>query len=61
MSEHSQARSAKADLQPIEYDIGPLGAEEVIVKVEYCGICHSDLSMLDNEWGHTKYPFCAGS
>jgi len=43
-----------------EYDAGPLGAEEVEIKVEYCGICHSDLSMRDNTWGMTQYPFVGG-
>ncbi len=47
-------------LQPFEYEPGELGAEEVEIKVEYCGICHSDLSMLNNEWGMTQYPFVPG-
>jgi uncharacterized zinc-type alcohol dehydrogenase-like protein len=32
----------------------------VDIAIEYCGICHSDLSMLDNEWGFTQYPFVPG-
>lgn len=28
--------------------------------VEYCGICHSDQSMIDNEWGISRYPFIPG-
>ncbi|MDH5479987.1 MAG: NAD(P)-dependent alcohol dehydrogenase [Nitrosomonas sp.] len=47
-------------LQPFEYSPGPLGAEDVEIAVEYCGICHSDLSMLNNEWGITQYPFVPG-
>ena len=47
-------------LEPFEYDPGLLGSEEVEINVEYCGICHSDLSMLENEWGITKYPFVPG-
>jgi alcohol/geraniol dehydrogenase (NADP+) len=47
-------------LQPFEYEPGPLGAEQVEIKVEYCGICHSDLSMIDNEWGLSSYPLVAG-
>jgi uncharacterized zinc-type alcohol dehydrogenase-like protein len=47
-------------LQPFEFDPGELGADQVEVAVEYCGICHSDLSMLDNEWGMTKYPLVPG-
>jgi len=47
-------------LQPFEYDPGALGDDEVEIRTEYCGICHSDLSMLDNAWGMTSYPFVPG-
>ncbi len=47
-------------LEPYEYDPGFLADEEVEIKVEHCGICHSDLSMLNNEWGITSYPFVPG-
>ena len=49
-----------AELEAFEYDPGTLKADEVEIKVESCGICHSDLSMLDNEWGFTQYPFVPG-
>jgi len=54
------ATSAKGPLQPFEYDPGDLKPEEVEIKVSHCGICHSDLSMLDNDWGMTAYPFVPG-
>ncbi|VXC26891.1 hypothetical protein PSEUDO8Z_10588 [Pseudomonas sp. 8Z] len=54
------ATEPKAPLQRLSYDPGPLGAEEVEVAVEYCGICHSDQSMIDNEWGNARYPFIPG-
>lgn len=54
------AASAAAPLEPYSYDPGPLPAEWLEVAVEHCGLCHSDLSMLDNEWGRTKYPFVPG-
>jgi uncharacterized zinc-type alcohol dehydrogenase-like protein len=58
---HAYAASAPgAPLQSYSFDPGPLGPEEVEIKVSHCGICHSDLSMLDNEWGMTQYPFVPG-
>ena len=54
------ASEAKGTLQPFEFDLGELGPEEVEIKVTHCGICHSDLSMLDNEWGMSRYPFVPG-
>src|ERR1700737_3987491 len=40
--------------------LGSLAADQVDIKVQYCGICHSDLSMLNNELGFTQYPFVPG-
>lgn len=48
------------ELKPFEYDPGPLGAEEVEIDVEHCGICHSDVSMLHNHWDITEYPLVPG-
>ena len=48
------------ELKSFEYDLGPIGNSQVDIKVEYCGICHSDLSMLNNDWGMTRYPFVPG-
>lgn len=44
--------------QTIEY--GPLAAEDVEIAVENCGLCHSDLSMLNNDWGMSEYPSVLG-
>jgi len=54
------AFEAGGELKPFEYDPGPLGEDEVEIDVEHCGICHSDLSMRNNEWGMTQYPFVPG-
>lgn len=47
-------------LAPFEYKVGPLGPDEVEIDVTACGICHSDLSMLDNEWGMSEFPIVPG-
>jgi len=54
------ASQAKGVLEPYSFDPGELGPEEVEIRVSHCGICHSDLSMLDNEWGMSGYPFVPG-
>ncbi len=54
------AREAGGRLEPFTYEAGPLGPDEVEIAVESCGICHSDLSMLDNDWGMTEYPLVPG-
>jgi len=50
----------RGELKPFEYDPGELKAHEVEIDVLYSGICHSDLSVIDNEWGMTQYPVVPG-
>ena len=54
------ARAAKRPLALETVDPGPLGPEEVEVAVDSCGLCHSDLSHLNNDWGISKYPSILG-
>lgn len=54
------ATNAKGTLEPYAYEAGDIGSEEVEIKVSHCGICHSDLSMLNNDWGMSAYPFVPG-
>jgi len=54
------AFEAGSALEPFEYNPGPLGNNEVEIHVEHCGICHSDLSMVQNEWGFSAYPLVPG-
>jgi uncharacterized zinc-type alcohol dehydrogenase-like protein len=58
-----QAWVAKAAKQPMvleTVDLGAIGAEDVEVAVEHCGLCHSDVSVLNNEWGISQYPAILG-
>ena len=54
------ALEAGGKLEPFEYDPGKLGAGEVEIDVLYSGICHSDLSVIDDAWGMTQYPVVPG-
>ncbi|MCH8327481.1 MAG: NAD(P)-dependent alcohol dehydrogenase [Candidatus Marinimicrobia bacterium] len=54
------ANKVNGVLEPFEYELGAIGPFEVDIAVETCGICHSDISMLENAWGMTQYPFVPG-
>jgi alcohol/geraniol dehydrogenase (NADP+) len=54
------AKEVGKPLSEFEYDPGPLADDQVEIRVQSCGICHSDLSMLDNAWGMSQYPLVAG-
>lgn len=47
-------------LEPFEYDPGELKPHEVEIDVQYCGICHSDLSIMQSAWGKAQYPVVPG-
>jgi alcohol/geraniol dehydrogenase (NADP+) len=58
-----QAWITKAAKQPMaleSVDLALLGGEEVEVAVEHCGLCHSDLSVFNNDWGISQYPAILG-
>ena len=54
------ARAARQPMALEAIEPGPLGDEEVEVAVEHCGLCHSDLSVLNNEWGVSQFPATLG-
>jgi uncharacterized zinc-type alcohol dehydrogenase-like protein len=54
------AHAAGAELLPFHYDPGELGPQEVEIGITHCGICHSDLHLIANDWGMSQYPFIPG-
>jgi alcohol/geraniol dehydrogenase (NADP+) len=54
------ARSPGDVLEPYCYEPGPLEPEQVEVAVEFCGICYSDLAVLNNEWSRSVFPVVPG-
>lgn len=54
------AFGAGEPLKQFTYELADPGEEEVEVEVTHCGVCHTDLVFIDNEWGMTPYPFVPG-
>jgi alcohol/geraniol dehydrogenase (NADP+) len=54
------ANGPQEKLEPFSYEMEELGSEQVDIRVINCGICHSDLSMINNDWGMTAYPVVPG-
>lgn len=52
--------AAKKQLQPFSYDPGQVEPDEVEIRITHCGICHSDVHMIDNDWGMTQFPLVPG-
>ncbi|MGH3821573.1 MAG: NAD(P)-dependent alcohol dehydrogenase, partial [Pseudonocardiaceae bacterium] len=53
-------KTAKGTLERYDYETGPLGTDDVEIQVTHCGICYSDISMIDNSWGVSQYPLVPG-
>ena len=47
-------------LEPFSFEPKPLAPHEVEVKISHCGVCHSDLHLVNNDWGMSSYPLVPG-
>jgi uncharacterized zinc-type alcohol dehydrogenase-like protein len=54
------AASATSVLAPFQIERRVLGPHDVQIEIAYCGICHSDLHQVRDEWGGSKYPMVPG-
>jgi len=54
------AHSADKPLAPYQLDRREPGADDVEIKILYCGVCHSDIHTARNEWAGTMYPVVPG-
>ena len=52
--------AAGAELLSYRYDAGELAADDVEIRISHCGVCHSDLHLIDNDWQISKFPFVPG-
>ena len=54
------ALAAKQALVPHAYEPRPLGPRDVEIAISHCGVCHSDLHVIDNDWATSRYPLVPG-
>lgn len=54
------ARDASGHLSPFTFSRRATGPEDVTFKILYCGVCHSDLHQVRNEWQNSTYPMVPG-
>jgi uncharacterized zinc-type alcohol dehydrogenase-like protein len=54
------ALEARAELQPYTYEPAALGPHDVEIAISHCGLCHSDIHVIDNDWGVSQYPLVPG-
>jgi len=54
------AQSAVSPLAPFDFSRREPRPKDVLIDILYCGICHSDLHLVRNEWGRSIYPMVPG-
>jgi len=48
------------DLKPYQFERDEAGPHDVEIEVLFCGVCHSDIHQVKNEWSNTVYPCVPG-
>jgi uncharacterized zinc-type alcohol dehydrogenase-like protein len=54
------AQTPESPLAPFQFERRRVGPHDVHIKILYCGVCHSDIHQVRNEWGGSKYPMVPG-
>ena len=54
------ATAPTSPLVPYQFERRSVGAHDVQIEIAYCGICHSDIHQVRDEWGGSKYPMVPG-
>ena len=54
------ASASKARVLPTEIERRPVGTNDVQIAIEHCGVCHTDIHFVNNDWGMTHYPVVPG-
>jgi uncharacterized zinc-type alcohol dehydrogenase-like protein len=54
------AQTARSPLKPFSFSRRDVGPEDVLIRIDYCGICHSDVHQTRDEWGGAIFPMIPG-
>ncbi|GAA3511174.1 NAD(P)-dependent alcohol dehydrogenase [Aquimarina addita] len=54
------ATEASADLKPLDIERRTVGQKDIKIDITYCGVCHSDIHTVRNDWGGSQYPVVPG-
>lgn len=54
------AQNSKIPLAPFNFNRREVGPHDVLIEIQFCGVCHSDLHQIRDEWGGAIYPMVPG-
>ena len=53
-------KDASARFEPFDFERRELGSSDILIEIQFCGICHSDIHQARNEWHNSMYPMVPG-
>lgn len=59
VSAYAAERAGKG-LEPFAISRREVGSHDIQIDIDYCGICHSDIHMVNNDWGMSIFPLVPG-
>src|SRR4051812_38257282 len=54
------AQKASAPLTPYTFERREPSPDDVVIEILYCGVCHTDIHFINNDWGMSLYPMVPG-
>ena len=54
------AMESAKPLEPFNYEPKDLGPKDIEIAITHCGVCHTDVHLIDNDWGISSYPLVPG-
>ena len=54
------AQAAKSALVPWSFERRDVGPDDVLIDIAFCGVCHTDIHQVRNEWGGATFPMVPG-
>lgn len=54
------AKDPKSPLGPFSFRRRALGPKDLLLEIQYCGVCHSDIHQVRDEWGGSIFPMVPG-
>lgn len=53
-------KSAASKFGAFDFERRELGADDILIEIQFCGVCHSDIHQAKNEWGNSIFPMVPG-
>lgn len=54
------AKNSDTPLSPFNFTRREVGPHDILIEIQYCGVCHSDIHQVRNEWGGSVFPMVPG-